>query len=294
MNVVIVNLGDSRGMLDAILPLRCNLVRLGHDVSLTSTMPEGVEGLCVVFGAHRLCAEAIGRLPANFAVYNLEQISPVNTNIRGDYVPALRQRSLVWDYSRKNIANLKAGGVADPVYLPVLFAPELGRLHGEHPVGPSDGTDVLFYGVVNDRRARCLFNLERRGYRVRVLSGVYGAERDACIAGAKLVLNVHYYPEGILETTRLGYLWTNRVPVVSEVIVRGNAVQTEIPQGLEHACWYTPIDNVADVVGRMLSDPAIRRRIGDRGFEAFSKTPGEEMLRNALHDTMSRLHGERR
>lgn len=294
MHVVIVNLGGSRGMLDAILPLRCTLVRLGYDVSLTDTLPERVEGLCVIFGAHRLCAEAIGRLPANFVVYNLEQLSSINTNICGDYVDGLRRRTFVWDYSLRNIATLKAGGVVDPVYLPVLFAPELGRLHDQHPVEPSDGTDVLFYGVVNDRRARVLFDLERRGYSIRVLSGVYGAERDACIAGAKLVLNVHYYPEGILETTRLGYLWTNRVPVVSEVIVRGNAVRTEIPQGLELACWYTPLTNVADVVGRMLSDAAIRRRIGDRGFEAFSKISGEETLRNVLHETMSRLRGERR
>ena len=74
---------------------------------------------------------------------------------------------------------------------------------------------MLFYGMVNERRRQVLQNLESR-CRLAVLTGVFGAERDALIARAKIVLNLHYYETCILEQTRVSYLLNNGACVVSE------------------------------------------------------------------------------
>lgn len=41
-------------------------------------------------------------------------------------------------------------------------------------------------------------------------------ERDKTIAQAKIVINLHYYDNAILETARLSYLLSNQCIIVSE------------------------------------------------------------------------------
>ena len=64
--------------------------------------------------------------------------------------------------------------------------------------------------------APCCASWSGPDFRVRAESGVRGAERDALIARARLVLNLHFYPTAIFELVRVSYLLANGKAVVAE------------------------------------------------------------------------------
>jgi hypothetical protein len=47
-------------------------------------------------------------------------------------------------------------------------------------------------------------------------SRMYGRQRDALLARAKLALNMLFYEDGIFPSLRVAHLVANRVPVISE------------------------------------------------------------------------------
>jgi hypothetical protein len=97
--------------------------------------------------------------------------------------------------------------------VPIGYVPELRRIN---PVS-APGIDVLFYGLVEGRR------------------NLYGAARDAYIARAKVVLNMHLYETHLFEVVRVSYLLANSKAVVAEV---GRA--TEIDDDLRDAVVAAP------------------------------------------------------
>ena len=77
--------------------------------------------------------------------------------------------------------------------------------------------DVVFSGCVSPRRAKVLQALADRDLNVVVIQpGVYGAERDAVLARAKLALNLLYEPGRIFPALRAAHLVANHVPMLSE------------------------------------------------------------------------------
>ena len=76
--------------------------------------------------------------------------------------------------------------------------------------------DVLFVGSVNERRLIVLKQLAAQGINVDARFNLYGAERDAFVARARIILNVHFYDARLFEIVRVSYLLANRKCVVSE------------------------------------------------------------------------------
>jgi hypothetical protein len=159
----------------------------------------------IVFGANLLPPSAVGLLPAGTIIYNLEQIDTSSSWCSSSYFQVL-QSCRVWDYSARNIESLRRLGVSSTVtHVPVGYVPELSR------IGTStEDIDVLFYGSMNERRARVIAELRSMGLKAHAVFGVYGAARDELIARAKVVLNLHYYDSSIFELVRVSYLLANR------------------------------------------------------------------------------------
>ncbi|MBX5467185.1 MAG: hypothetical protein K6U14_06775 [Firmicutes bacterium] len=173
--------------------------------------------VAVLFGAHLLDAATICRLPSNTILFNLEQFDPANPSPW--FTPAYRQAlhtHVVWDYSRYNTQALAQTDFAPPQ---IHWVP-LGTVDGspaiEVPRASVQDIDVLFYGSLNSRRLKPLRDMEALGLRVKVLSGVYGAERDRWIARAKVVVNIHFYETALFEWPRVLPLLMSGVPVISE------------------------------------------------------------------------------
>ena len=237
---------------------------LGHAADLGSVFAgSGFQN--IVLGAHLVRPEAI---PAGSVIYNFEQLGgailqPQHYEWGG--------RSTVWDYSRRHVPLWKEHGVKAR-HVELGYVPEMTRI----PEADED-IDVLFYGSPNARRLQIITGLEAAGLRVVSLCGVFGAERDAHIARAKVVVNVHYYETKTFEIARVAYLLANRKAVVTEAsadeadyeYLHGGLVSVPY-ECLVEACW--------ELVGQH----SLRNEIRAAGFEKLAARRETEILRECL------------
>lgn len=226
--------------------------------------------LPIVIGAHLLPPDAA--LPDGSILINFEQVSTGEGWIGEAYLALLR-RFPVLDYSRRNRAALVARGVAHARLLDIGYADGLRRIVPQ----PSKDIDVLFYGSMNPRRKRILDDLKARGLSVVTLFGAYGAERDAAIGRAKVVLNLHFYESAIFEVVRVSYLLANGICVLSE----GDDQDPDIApfrDGLE-LCAY------ADLVERctaLVADEARRTALATAGLDRIMARRQSDLLKAAM------------
>lgn len=225
------------------------------------------DGINLVFGAHLIAPNLA--LPPNSLIVNLEQMHHGHF-AQPSYVELLK-RHPVLDYSARNVARIRAlTGNPHVFRFGVGYDPALTRI----PVAAQQDIDILFYGVVNERRGRILDALQAAGLAVGTVPlGIYGAERDAWIARSKLVLNVHFYDDKIHELVRTSYLLSNRKCVVSEC-----DTQTEIDDDVRDALVAVPYEGIVEACRELVRDDARRRAQEHRGFEIFARRDQAEIL----------------
>jgi hypothetical protein len=236
----------------------------------------GLEGVNLLFGGHLIGSqESADRIPNNTVIVNLEQLRGFNIGARPVYTSLLR-RLAVWDYSPRNIEQIKTLMRNPHVsHFGIGYTPEMTR----RQTAPQT-TDVLFYGSLNDRRAAILQGLRRAGLNVKHLFSVYGEERDAAIAGAKIVLNMHYYEDSIHEIVRTSYLLANGKAVVSEC-----GPDTEIEDDIRDALVAVPYKDIVENCVALIGDEPRRQAMEKKAFEIFAKRDQAAMLRNAIAAT---------
>ena len=230
----------------------------------------------IVFGAHLLPPGTI--LPQDAVVYNLEQIVDGAIWVTPQYIELLR-RHRVWDYSARNCSALGRLGVRDPVHAPIGHAPSLER------IAPArEDIDVLFYGAYNARRLTLLARLEQRGWSVARSNGIYGEERDALVARARIVLNVLYYEESRLEVPRCFYLMANGRFILSET--SPDAAET----GLDPGIAFAPYEGLEEACARYLERAAERARVAAAARDLLRARPQSALLAPAVA-ALAAAHG---
>ena len=248
------------------------LLELGLEVSYAVNRLVVPGPRAIVFGANLLTPAEADLLPEGTIVYNLEQIASGSTWCSPTYL-SLLQRCVVWDYSRRNISALAAQGIAHPVHVPIGYMPQLSRISD----AAQQDIDVLFYGSVNERRARALQALQASGLRVHAAYGVYGADRDALVSRSKVVLNVHYYDTSIFELVRVSYLLANRKAVVAEL-----DPHTEIDPDLAGAVRLAPYDSLVEACRHLVEDDAARHDLQEAGFARMAARRASTLLADAV------------
>jgi len=229
----------------------------------------------IVLGANLLAKGGLPPPPAGSIIYNLEQYTP-GSLWHGDRYGALLSRFPTLDFSRRNREALQAAGLGHTGLLEVGYSPVLRRI----PQAEKD-IDVLFYGSINPRRRAVLRELADRGFQVVHAFGVYGAERDALIGRAKLVLNHHYYDANIFEIVRVSYLLANGVCVVAEA-ERDDPDVEALLGGLEIASY----ECLADRCTALLEDERRREDLGRAGLEIIEKRRQSELLRRCIAEAV--------
>jgi hypothetical protein len=130
---------------------------------------------------------------------------------------------------------------------------------------------------MNDRRRDILVALHEAGLKVVHLFNVYGAERDAAIARAKIVINIHHYESGVFEIVRISYLLANRVCVLTEGDI-------EDPD-LEPFMGGLAVELYEDLVERckeLVADDEERELIAANGFAAMQSRSQADMLMSVM------------
>ena len=222
----------------------------------------------IVFGANLISHPS--EVPANAIIYNLEQVDQSSTWLQEPYLTLLKTHQ-VWDYSGTNVEALRRLGIGDVHHVPVGFAPEMVRVAD----APKE-IDVLFYGSMNSRRQHVVDQLRAAGVEVVTLFGVYGAERDAAIAKARIVLNVHFYESKVFEIVRVSYLLANGVCVLSE------DGDDPMEKDFVEAVAFTTYDGLVERCLELLADDEARASYGKRGQELMRERPQGKYLQPVI------------
>ena len=83
--------------------------------------------------------------------------------------------------------------------------------------------DILFIGTLNERRRNILNAIQKwtttcnLDYHIEIVTNKFGQELDNIISRSKLVINLHYYPNAILEVFRLHDLLCYDCRIISEM-----------------------------------------------------------------------------
>ena len=184
----------------------------GWSVETRTTMPNGfLHDWYVV-----ICAQMFKVLPPpeKRIVFQLEQ-SVSSRWFTTAYLDVLKHSFSVLEYSLANIEFLRQHEIAYPHvhYLPIGSLPG----QGDATAGSGRTYDILFYGDSRSspRRQRMIAALQEE-FRVCVLNEVFGSEMQAAIANARVVINLHYYENALLEIPRIQECLSLGTPVVSE------------------------------------------------------------------------------
>lgn len=162
---------------------------------------------------------------SKYVIFQLENLIE-NVNIH-KYTELFSNAMYIYDY---NAYNLKY--YADTVKPKVhVFLP---------PVYTKDHIDILFYGTLNERRNKILTEIKKK-YNVHIVTNVFGESLNALIKRAKMVLNISFYNNSLLETTRIHECLQQNTPVISE-IPKLNATKVYD----DYAIFIQPIHNEYD------------------------------------------------
>lgn len=239
------------------------------------------DALNIIVGCHLLDPSVIEKVPDSTIVLNTEQIYEDDMAWNRN-VFAWARRFETWDYSERNIERLRELGARSPKLLRIGFHPALVRI----PRDEVQDIDVLFYGSLSERRAHVLDGLREAGLNVHVAFGVYGEERDALVARAKVVLNVHHYSSKIFEIVRVFYLMANSKAVVCEVD-EGTSIDARYLPGIQSSRY----DELVRSCALLVEDQASRRELELRAFETIADLPQAQLIAPLIDRVGERAQG---
>lgn len=169
------------------------------------------DNINIVFGAHLLKPAEADKLPSDTIIFNTEQLGALSSRWVENIIYCIKSFT-TWDYSIKNIQYAHENLGVTPRFFKIGHHPRLARI----PKSTDKNIDVLFYGIINEPRAKILNGLKKSGLNVVALHGKFGSERDEYIRQSKIVLNLHQHNSKILETIRLHYLMSNSKAILSQ------------------------------------------------------------------------------
>lgn len=200
-----------------------------------------------------ICPQMFPELPINFISFQMEQ--SINPRwFTENYFATLNNALAIFDYSLINIEYLINHGIpyGKLFYLPIGAYADYPAWIGNNKAPPSKSIDVLFYGDPNCNRRLTFLKRLKEKFEVYIASEIYGDELLELIKCAKVIVNIHYYENALLETTRLYETLSLGVPIVSE-----QSMDMECHQDIKNVVSFTPagdIDSMIEEIERIISN----------------------------------------
>jgi hypothetical protein len=251
--------------------LHFSLIELGYRSKLSENYIDK-SAQNIIIGCHLLKPNLLYGIPNSSIIVNTEQLQfdEMGWNHK---IYSWASHFETWDYSEKNCQSFLALGIKNIKHLQIGYQPEIRRLN----LTRKKDIDVLFYGQINDRRRAVLEALVKHGLRVEVLTKIYGAERDAYIERAKVVLNLHYFKSEIFEIVRVFYLLSNSVAVVGEVN-QETSVESRFLSGFSSAKY----EELVGCCKKLVNSQDLLEQLRLKSFAAISQYPQSIFTRQLI------------
>lgn len=159
-----------------------------------------------------ICPQIFEVLPHNYLTFQMEQ-SVSSRWFTEEYFKRLKNAKFVFDYATPNLEYLQEKEIPfnQLYYLPIGTLPSQ-----ELSTSNKYEYDISFYGDPNcERRAFFLEKLKEK-FSVQVISEVFGDELYSLLNKSKIIVNIHYYENALLESTRLYECLSLNKLVISE------------------------------------------------------------------------------
>lgn len=181
----------------------------GFSVDVVTSVPDKFDHEMYVV----LCPQMFKRLPPGRKriVFQLEQ-SVSSRGFTKKYFRVLGESLAVFDYSLININFLSKNKIKYPH---VYYVP-IGSKYGNFNDYPKK-YDVIFYGdSLSSPRRREMLDIIGKKYNLKVCGEIFGEAVIEEIRSARVVINIHYYENALLEMPRIQECLALGIPVVSE------------------------------------------------------------------------------
>ena len=217
------------------------LLDAGIESCIHLTEPEQYENIPYIM----ICPQNFKKFPPIYIAFQMEQT--VSTRwLTDEYLQILRNAYAIFDYS---LVNIKYFG-NDPAIASKLYYMPIDTCKSMMQQSPDENEkeyDVLFYGApFIERRQEFLKPISEK-FDFRMIYDKFGTELYEEMKKAKIVVNVHYYQNALLETTRIyETLSESNCLVISE---RSTDPQEE--ERLESIVDFTEIGDVQGMLDRI-------------------------------------------
>jgi len=163
-----------------------------------------------------LFSQTVRKFPKNYIIYQLEQ-KDISRWIDKKYELSILYSKKTWDYSESNIEKFSDMLKQKIVYFPIPLIP-INYLNNNLKLNNNPSNDILFFGSMNIVRKKKLSFLQSKlfpKYHIKIVNK-FGIDLYHEILNSKIVLNIHFYENAILETCRLNEILSCKKIVISE------------------------------------------------------------------------------
>jgi hypothetical protein len=148
------------------------------------------------------------QLPKNYILYQLEQLNKskyITAKLYQDISNAL----ITIDYSKENISKYKINKENISFQMMPIQNKIIEYI-------PEYSYDILFFGTINDRRQKILDYLSKQNMIIASTNNIFGENLYFHVKKSKIILNLHYYDNALLETARLNDILKYNTLIISE------------------------------------------------------------------------------
>ena len=207
-----------------------------------------------------IAAQTYKRLPLNYIAVQAEQLESSKW-FTDSYYQRLDEAVAIFDYSKKNIEYLYKYFKKKPIYFsPITINPEYKK-YTLNTQNTEKQYDIVFYGSMDSDRRQHIIGLLAKKYKLKIINRLFGEELYKELAKGKIVINIHYYHNALLETTRIFEL----LSLNYNIIISEKGIDQEEHTRLEELVDFIDIGDIDEMVRKidyyLLSDDIIHKKL---------------------------------
>jgi len=192
-----------------------------------------------------LFSQKVNIFPKNYIIYQLEQ-KDISKWIDKKYELSIVHSTLTFDYSQSNINKFHQYLQRKIIFYPIPLI-KLDLLYFNIDINVVPNNNILFFGSMNDIRKNKLNYLQNKlmpKYKIKIINGLYGINLYKEIINSKIILNIHFYKNAILETCRLNEILSCNRIVISELPDKIDIDNYNLYKDIENIIFVNNIDEM--------------------------------------------------